>query len=339
MIIKGKARAAPGELASHLSNVEKNEKVRLLETRGPVADDLHGALVEMDAYAAGTRCRRSLYHAAISPAPPHRLSDEQRTRAIDLLEEKLGLTGQARVVVMHEKEGREHIHVVWSRIDLEKMRAIPDSHNYRKHEEVSRQLEREFGHERVQGAHHERDGVERPARTPSRAELRQEERTGIKARVVRVEVTEIFRNSDGAIAFVAGLADSGYTVARGDRRDFVIIDRAGGIHSLARRIDGIRAHELRKFMSALEPDKVPTVEDAIRHTQADGQRDTGLPYWSHNAGEEDRYWSGDGYVTQSKAAMRDFKDRQKKLEKRHRERMEGRPNSFGSRDNGKDRDR
>jgi hypothetical protein len=52
-------------------------------------------------------------------------------------------------VVVHEKEGREHCHIVWSRIDLDKMRTISDSHNYRTHEIVARDLEREFGHARV----------------------------------------------------------------------------------------------------------------------------------------------------------------------------------------------
>ncbi len=162
MIIKGKSRAGPQQLATHLGNAEKNERVSLIETRGTVAQDLRGALVEMDAYAVGTRCEKSLYHAAISPEPPHRLTREQRGEAIDALEAKLGLIGHARVVVMHEKLGRQHIHVVWSRIDLEKMRSVSDSHNYRKHEEVARDLERRFGHDRVQGAHHERDGSRAP---------------------------------------------------------------------------------------------------------------------------------------------------------------------------------
>jgi len=138
MIIKGKSRAGPQQLATHLGNAEKNETVRLIETRGTIAQDLRGALIEMDAYAAGARCQRSHYHAAISPEPPHLLRPEQRTEAIDALEKKLGLDGHARVVVTHEKLGRQHIHVVWSRIDLEKMRAVSDSHKFRKHQEVSR---------------------------------------------------------------------------------------------------------------------------------------------------------------------------------------------------------
>jgi hypothetical protein len=59
------------------------------------------------------------------------------------------------------------------------MAAISDSNNYRKHEEVARSLEREFGHDRVQGAHVEREGKARPERTPSHREMLQSERTGI----------------------------------------------------------------------------------------------------------------------------------------------------------------
>ncbi len=69
MIIKGKSRDGPQQLATHLGNAEKNERVSLVETRGTIAQDLRGALVEMDAYAIGTKCERSLYHAAISPEP------------------------------------------------------------------------------------------------------------------------------------------------------------------------------------------------------------------------------------------------------------------------------
>ena len=313
MIIKGTSRSGPLGLAAHLGNAEKNERVTLLETRGTVAQDLRGALVEMDALALGTRCTKPLYHAALSPAMPHRLTPEQREEAIDALEEKLGLTGQPRIVVMHEKYGREHIHVVWSRIDLDKMRAVPDSHNYRKHEEVARDLERRFGHERVQGAHIEREGVERPARTPSRAELRQEERTGIKGKEVRVQVTELFRSSDNADAFKAALTDKGYILAKGDKRDFVVVDRAGGIHSLARRIEGVKAAELREFMSGIARDDVASL--AENQTVIDERRR--LAYEATDAAKKEKSYSGGGdYVSQSSAAQRDHRKRQGALDKK-----------------------
>lgn len=343
MIIKGTSSAGPVALAAHLGNAEKNERVSLLETRGTIAQDLRGALVEMDAYAAGTRCQKSLYHAAISPEPPHRLTPEQRTEAIDALEKKLGLDGHARVVVMHEKLGREHVHIVWSRIDLDKMRTVSDSHNYRKHEEVARDLERRFGHDRVQGAHAERDGVERPDRTPSRAELRQEERTGIKGKDVKAEVTAAFRASDNAEAFCAALDDAGYVLAKGDRRDFVVVDRAGGIHSLARRIDGIKAAELREFMKPVARDSLPSAQQArdaqlerqvgresaldqsrweaalaasaIKKVQADEVRQQEMRKARKEAHKdaliERGYGKGEDYVSQTTAAQNDHERRSK----------------------------
>ena len=305
MIIKGKSRAGPQQLAMHLGNAEKNERVSLIETRGTVAQDLRGALVEMNAYAIGTRCEKSLYHAAISPAPPHRLADEQRTEAVDALEARLGLDGHARVIVVHEKLGRQHIHVVWSRIDLEKMRSVSDSHNYRKHEEVARDLERRFGHDRVQGAHHERDGVERPDRTPSHAELQQQERTGITGKVVKEEVTAAFRASDGAVAFQAALEERGYLLAHGDRRDYVIIDRKGGVHSLARRIDGMKAAALREFMAAMNPESVPNIEHAREIIAERERRARGLKQSPDDARTKAGYSRADDYVSQMPAALQD----------------------------------
>lgn len=311
MIIKGGSRSGPSALAAHLGNAVTNERITLLETRGTVATDLRGALVEMDAYALGTRCEKPLYHANIDPQPPHRLTPEQRMEAIDALEEKLGLVGHQRIVVAHEKHGREHFHVVWTRIDLDRMRSVSDSHNYRKHEEVARDIERRFGHERVQGAHAERDGVDRPDRTPSRAELRQEERTGITGKDVKRDVTEAFRASDGPDALKAALEDKGYVLAKGDRRDFVIVDRAGGIHSLARRIDGMKAIELREFMKPLDRETLPSTEQA-REIADEWRRQQRAPH--DEANREKGYSHGDDYVSQSKAALKDHKQRQSELD-------------------------
>ena len=130
--------------------------------------------------------------------------DPQRYQAIDRLEKELGLTGQPRAVVVHKKDGREHCHVVWSRIDLARLRTISDSHNYRKHELVARELERAFGHERVQGAHIEREGRARPKRTPSHAEMQQGTRTGITPQAARAHITKVWQQSDTGAAFAKG---------------------------------------------------------------------------------------------------------------------------------------
>jgi len=61
-------------------------------------------------------------------------------KAIVEIEHKLGLEDQPRAIVFHEKEGRRHAHVVWSRIDGEKMKAINLPHYKLKLRDISREL-------------------------------------------------------------------------------------------------------------------------------------------------------------------------------------------------------
>ena len=220
--------------------------------------------------------RKPLYHASINTRAEERLTPEQRLQAIDRLEEALSLTGQPRVVVIHEKAGREHCHIIWSRTDLEKGIAIRMDHNFRTHELVARELEREFGHERVQGAHVERDGKPRPARTPGHDEMQQASRTGLKPKEAKEQVTAVWRSTDSGQAFQAAIEEKGWILARGDRRDFVVVDPQGGTHSLARRVDGAKAKDVRERMADLDASALPTVQEA-RAIQAERQAERKPP--------------------------------------------------------------
>lgn len=262
MIINGGARSGAKSLATHLLNQSKNERVQILDIRGCLATDLRGALVEIEESAEATRCLRPLYHANIDPDRTVKMTAEQWQRAIDALEEKLGLQDHARAVVMHQKHGREHIHVVWNRIDLETMRTVSDSHNYRKHELVARDLEREFGHERVQGVHIERGDRPRPERTPPKWAMQQGERLKLDARQVEDQVRQLWTASDTGRSFAAALTDQGFALAKGDRRDFIIVDQAAGVHSLG-RCTATKAADVRKRMAEVDREALPTVEQAV----------------------------------------------------------------------------
>jgi hypothetical protein len=281
VIIKGSSRASGGALAAHLLRADTNERVEVLEVRGTLAQTLAGAFREMEAVASGTRCRKPLYHASIAHDTRYSMTREQWQEAITALERRLGLTDQPRAVVLHLKNGREHCHVVWSRIDAERMKAIPDSHNYRRHEETSRDLERRFGHERVQGAHAERKGRKRPARTPSRADIQQQERAGKSGcaavgavRQVKAELTALWQQTGTGREFAAALKARGYVLARGDRRDFVVLDSAGAVHSLSRRIEGVKAAAVRERMGAVDRESLPSVAEAkARHVARQSPQD------------------------------------------------------------------
>ena len=181
MIIKGGSRAAPGQLAWHLQRRDTNEKVEILELQSP-ASTLGEAFRDWQILSEGTRGVKGLYHANIDPAQDYTMTREQWQHAVDLLEKELKLEGQPRAVVMHEKFGREHLHVVWARTDIDKMTLCSDSQNYMAHERASQRLEMEFGHEPVPGKHAKRDRdkqPEFPTAEANQAEWQQGERTGI----------------------------------------------------------------------------------------------------------------------------------------------------------------
>ena len=130
MILKGNQRAGGDDLASHLMNLYDNDEMELAEIRGTLAQDLHGALAEFEAHAAGTRCKQPLYSLSINPSEP--MTREQYFSAIGRIEDRLGLPGSRGPSCFMSKTAGEHCHVVWSRIDTEKMRAVQLSHDHQK---------------------------------------------------------------------------------------------------------------------------------------------------------------------------------------------------------------
>jgi len=70
------------------------------------------------------------------------------------------------------------------------------------------------------------------------------------------------RFGDARWAFQQVLDEAGLIIAKGDRRDFVIVDEAGEVHSLARQIRGVTTKDLRAFMADLDREALPTVEEA-----------------------------------------------------------------------------
>lgn len=261
MVIKGKSvgssRAAA--MPNYLLNDPKNERADLIELRGTAAVSLHEAIDEWRAVASGTRCQNWLYSASINPQAHEKLTREQYIRAADILAEKLRLQDQPRAIVIQSHEGREHAHVLFSRIDIDRMRAIPDGHNFRAHEAAARHLEREFGLERIQGAHVERDGQPRPDRAPTFGERKQAER-GVPLEDARALITGLWTSCECGRAFNAALHQKGWHLCQGDRRDYVLVDPHGCLHGIARRA-GVKAHDVREKLSDLDRSQLPTVKD------------------------------------------------------------------------------
>jgi hypothetical protein len=134
------------KLATELLNADKNQRIEILELRGSIAQDLHGAFEEWHAQSKATKCLKYLYSLSISPDPA--LGGISRAQYFDLIErveEKLGLSRRPRAVVLHvHNDGREHWYIVWSRIDTDKMKAVHISHDRQKLHRVAQEFARHY---------------------------------------------------------------------------------------------------------------------------------------------------------------------------------------------------
>ena len=161
MILKGSQRGNAAQLAKHLTNMRDNEHVDLHELRGFMTEDeLHEALQEAEAIAKGTRCQQHLFSLSLNPPEGVHVNTATFETAIEMAEQKLGLDGQPRAVVFHEKEGRRHAHAVWSRIDVDTMTAKQLSFSKMRLMEVSKELYLQHGWDMPKGM------IDREARNP-----------------------------------------------------------------------------------------------------------------------------------------------------------------------------
>lgn len=262
MILKGSQRGHGDDLATHLMNALDNERVEIAEVYGAVADDLHGAFAEFEAVASGTRAKQYLYSLSINPSAP--ISREEYFEMIDIIEARMGFTGQPRAVVFHVKNGREHCHVVWSRIDVEKMRAIHMAHDHRRLCDLSCELARKYGLDLPPGlkAWEKKEAFKKEKLEPTLAENAYTEKTGIDPEQRREEITAAYEQSDSAATFRAALEQKGYMLAKGDRRGFVVVDKFGQVHSLSRYLKGHTAKQIKAKLAPLTPEQLPSADQA-----------------------------------------------------------------------------
>lgn len=252
------------DLAAHLQNQHDNEVVEVAELRGAVADDLHGAFAEWGAQAhALTRCQNYLYSLSINPDPAQgKLTREQYRDYIKRVETRLGLSGQSRAIVFHTKHGREHCHVIWSRIDPVNEKAVHQAFDREKLMMVIREFARDHGLELPKGYSTDKSAEKSPQATVY--EMARQRATGPSRQDHIEAVTEAWRASDSPAAFGQALADKGYMLATG-KRPYVLVDFYGGMHALPKLIadKSVRTRDVRGFLEKdFPPETLPSVDEA-----------------------------------------------------------------------------
>jgi len=234
MILKGKDRSGATQLANHLMNAQDNDHVILYDMRGFIADDLHGAFNELQAVSRGTKCKNFMFSLSLSPPENERVPVDTFDNAVSEIEEKLNLINQPRVVIFHEKEGRRHAHCVWSRVDVEDMKAIEMPFYKLKLRDVSRSLYFEHGWKMPRGL---MNSEEQGPLNYLYAEYQQAKRANVDPRMIKQDLQDCWFVSDTKAAFSKALETRGYYLAKGDRRGFVAVSWQGEIYSLSKWLE------------------------------------------------------------------------------------------------------
>ena len=253
MILKASKRGGARQLARHLMNGDKNEHVTLHEVSGFASDNISDALDEIHAISKGTRCSRFMFSLSLSPPQNESVPAEIFEDALVRIEKKLGLEGQPRIIVFHEKHGRRHAHCVWSRIDAAEMKAIDQPFFKNRLKEISKQLYLDHGWQMPKGF------IAKHLKNPlnfTRSEWEQAARTNQNPKAIKSSLQECWATSDDKKSFEQALQERGYYLAKGDRRGFVVIDIHGEVYSLTRQL-GIKKKEVEARIGIA--DKLPSV--------------------------------------------------------------------------------
>jgi hypothetical protein len=283
VIAKGNLHDNGAKLARYLITGRKGERAELVELRGFASSDIRQAFADIHIQAAKVRQNaKPFFHAYVRLPIGEELTRSQWRHVADRIEKKLGFEGQGRAIAFHHQpSGDTHMHIAWSRIDLEQRRARDPGLYKNKLKEISRQLEYELGLTRI--------GSERPPGTKTRAsgrkEFEQARRLGTDLAGIREVIRACFDAVDNGRSFVAALEAHSLVLARGERRDFVVIDHAGGMHALSKRITGATAAQTRARLADLDPAALPPSVSRAKTQQAENPplHDEHLPVAENDA--------------------------------------------------------
>ena len=243
MIARGQIHSSGPKLAAYLTAGKEGERAELVELRGVLAEDIRGAFADLQNIAALTKAEKPFFHAHIRLPDDERLTREQWLIVADRMEKALGFAGQTRAVAFHRSDTHgDHLHVAWNRIDLDTMKAIDPGLFALKMRDEARKLEVEFGLRQLSNEPRR----DRLTKAPKQGEFEQAQRLDTDLDAIRNGIRQAWNVSDNGPSLAAALEQQGMILARGDRRDFVAIDAAGGEHALGKRVCGVTAGEVKQ---------------------------------------------------------------------------------------------
>ena len=262
MIINGGSYRALGWWTKHLENAETNDRIHVFGGYGlnGAEKSVGDALRRMEEMACGTQAKNFFYQANINAEPGETLTYEQAMEAAERLKDNLGLSGHPSVLIEHVKKGRQHFHMLASRIDGDG-RVVRDSFTAEIHERTSREIEELFNLRRGRSILERDRETARPDYRPKKWETMRALETGITPAGVAAKVQELHASADNGRSFIDALEYQGFITCQGDKGRYCILDAAGDVHSLNRRV-GMKAPAFREFMKDAPVETLRTMAEA-----------------------------------------------------------------------------
>lgn len=244
------------QLGHYLLQQRDNDFVYVHSVSGFASDDVLEAMHEAELIASGTRAKKHLFSLSLNPPHGADVNESDFDAAIQAVEKALGLSGQPRIAVVHEKGDRDrHMHVVFSRIDSEQMKAIPVPYNRMKLKDVSKSLFIKHDWDLPEGY------IDRSKRDPLRyslEEYRHAKRNGVHPQEIKAALQDAWASSDSPGALNHALQERGFRLARGDRRGYLAVDHNGKPYSLPKWL-GVKTKAVRDRLGV--DDKLQSLAD------------------------------------------------------------------------------
>lgn len=243
MVTRGRIRGNGSQLASYLLKKGDNDNVEVFHIQGTShPENLKRSLLEMSLTSELTKSDKGLYHVQLCPAygEDKKMTSADWLKAAEILEQETCYTGQKRAIVLHEKKGRIHAHVVWERYDHERQIMIPDSFSRLAQDRARIKIEQEL----------------KQQRTPIRNERKDE---------IKKCLSSLWQQTDNAKDFIDSAFRQGFIMCAGTQRPYMVVDEHGRSFDLVRQLTGVKTKEVQKRFSAT---KLIREKQAIENVRA-----------------------------------------------------------------------
>ena len=232
--------------------------------------------------ATGRKLETPVFAYSLSWSPDEMPSQAQMKEAAYQTLEELGASDHQAMIIAHNDEPHPHIHILVNRVHPEHGIALPESYTRMKLSRWAEAFEKEQG----------------KIRCKKRVQNNRKRDEGQFVKYQDPVIQRAWSQSDNGKSFAHALKQDGHILARGDRRDFVIVDIQGKVINPARKIEGAKIKDIRAKLADLDPQKLPSVIEARKiqeerkskekqRGESKGQKKYAVLKWSQ--AKQDRY--------------------------------------------------